>query len=105
VPKESVGVSVATCPSGSHAISGGGYNGLALLVASEMETDHQSWFIVATNETLISTHLEAVVYCASAGQAVAASAPGAAHRRAVEQADAVAARVRQEIMGRKHARA
>jgi hypothetical protein len=62
-----------------------------------METNHQSWFIVAYNETLISTHLEAVVYCAATGQAVAASAPSAAPERAVKQADAVAARVTQEV--------
>jgi hypothetical protein len=101
VPKESVGTSVATCPAGSHAVSGGGYNGLAFLVASGMETDHRSWFIVVANETLISTHAEAVVYCAGAGQAVAASAPGAAHKRAVEKAEAVAARVTREILAKK----
>jgi hypothetical protein len=97
VPKESVGTSIATCPSGYSAVSGGGYNGDAFIVASQMETNQQSWFIVAYNETLISTHLEAVVYCAATGQAIAATSPSAAHESAVKQADAVAARVTQEV--------
>ncbi len=101
VPKESVGTSVATCPAGSHVVSGGGYNGLAFLVASGMESSHQSWLVVAANETPISTHLEAVAYCAVTGQAVAASSPGVAHMRAVKQADALAARVTREIQARK----
>ncbi len=101
VPRESVGTSVATCPAGSHVVSGGGYNGLAFLVASGMESSHQSWLVVAANETPISTHLEAVAYCAVTGQAVAASSPGVAHMRAVKQADALAARVTREIQARK----
>lgn len=101
VPKESVGTSVATCPAGSHAVSGGGYNGLAFLVASGMETNHQSWLVVAANETTISTHLEAIAYCAVTGQAVAASSPRVAHMRAVKQADALATRVTREIQARK----
>lgn len=101
VPKESVGTSIATCPSGYSAVSGGGYNGDAFIVASQMETNQQSWFIVAYNETLISTHLEAVVYCAATGQAVAAGSPSAAHERAAKQADAVAARLTQELQERK----
>lgn len=101
VPKETVGTSIATCPSGSHAVSGGGYIGAAFLAASQMETNHESWFVIAYNETLISTHLEAVVYCAATGQAVAASSPTAAHERAVEQADAIAARVTREIQAKK----
>jgi hypothetical protein len=97
VPKETVEASIATCPSGSHAVSGGGYNGAAFIAASEMESSHQSWFIVVANETEISTHLQAVVYCAGAGQAVAASVSKAAHQSVVERADAVVARVRAEI--------
>lgn len=60
------------------------------------ETNHQSGSSLPYNETPISTHFEAVVYCAATGQAVAASAPSAAHERAVEQTDAVAARLTQE---------
>jgi hypothetical protein len=100
VPRETVGTSVATCPPGSHAVSGGGYNGAAFLAVSQMETNHQSWFIIAYNETPISTHLEAVVYCAGAGDAVAASVPSAAHARAIKQADAVAAQVTREVQAR-----
>jgi hypothetical protein len=33
VPRETVATSVATCPSGSHAVSGGGYNGAAFIGA------------------------------------------------------------------------
>jgi Collagen triple helix repeat (20 copies) len=96
IPKETVGSATATCPVGSHAISGGGYTGLANVADSEMSPDHQSWFLVVVNETLISTHLEAVVYCAGAGQAVAASTPVAARARAVQQVDRIAAELAAE---------
>jgi|HubBroStandDraft_3_1064219.scaffolds.fasta_scaffold02756_2 hypothetical protein len=102
VPEDTVGSTAATCPDGSHAISGGGYTGLANVAASEMSTDHQSWILVVVNETLISTRLEAVVYCAAAGQAVAATAPSAtdatsaAHASAVQQADRVASELTAE---------
>jgi hypothetical protein len=101
VPKETVGTSVATCPSGDHAVSGGGYNGAAFIGASQMESNHQSWFIVVYNETSISTHLEAIAYCAASGQAVAAGTTRAAHEHAVAQADAVAAHLTQELQERR----
>jgi hypothetical protein len=103
IPMETVGSSTATCPAGSHAVSGGGYTGLANLAASEMSSDHQSWFLIVDNETVISTHLEAVVHCAGAGQAVAASAPrvAAAHERVVQQADRLAVRLATEVQARK----
>jgi hypothetical protein len=103
IPTETVASSTATCPAGSHAISGGGYTGLANLADSEMSSDHRSWFLVVDNETVISTHLEAVVYCAGAGQAVAASAPSvaAAHAHAVQQADGLAAHLATEVQDRK----
>jgi hypothetical protein len=85
VPSETVGTATATCPAGSHAISGGGYTGLANVGDNEMSIDHQSWLIIVVNESLISTHLEAVVYCAGAGQAVAAKAPRAARAHVDEQ--------------------
>ncbi len=96
VPKETVSSSTATCPAGSHAVSGGGYNGAAALADSEMSPEHQSWFIVVDNETNISTHLEAVVYCAGAGDAVVARVTRDAHKRAVARANTVAARLEEE---------
>ncbi|HTA15751.1 MAG TPA: collagen-like protein [Solirubrobacteraceae bacterium] len=87
IPSETVGSSTATCPAGSHAISGGGYTGLANVADSEMSADHQSWFLIVANETLISTHLEAIVYCAGTGQAVAARAPKAARASVSRQVD------------------
>jgi hypothetical protein len=86
----------ATCPAGSHAVSGGGYVGLANLADSKMTADHQSWILVVVNETSISTHLEAAVYCAGAGQAVAARVSGAANTRAMREAHAIAARIARE---------
>ena len=86
IPKETVGGSIATCPAGSDVVSGGGYTGLANVADSEMSSNHQSWILIVVNETLISTHLEAVAYCAVAGQAIAASMPSAIHAQAVQQA-------------------
>lgn len=94
--------SVATCPAGSHAVSGGGYTGLAIEIFSEMSEDRRSWIVLAFNNSpassKIETNLEAIAYCAGSGQAVAA-APGAAHERALRQAQRVLARWRRERHG------
>jgi hypothetical protein len=63
---------------------------------SEMSADHQSWIVLVTNLSGIEVNLEAIAYCAGAGQAVAAAAPRAAHARAVRQAQAMLARLRRE---------
>ena len=88
--------SVATCPSGSHAVSGGEYSGFAVRNGSEMSADHQSWIVLVTNLSGVETNLEAIVYCATAGEAIAASAPGAAHARALRQARGLLQRLHRE---------
>src|SRR6185437_4265121 len=71
----------AVCPFGSHAVSGGGFGSIAGIAASEMETTHQSWFIIVSNETGITLQIHASVQCAGAGQAVAATVPHPTHAR------------------------
>jgi hypothetical protein len=92
--------SVATCPNGSHVVSGGGWTGVALQIYSEMSEDHQSWIMLVFNAnspgSKVETNLEAIAYCALSGQAVAARAPGAAHARALRQAQQMLARRRRE---------
>jgi hypothetical protein len=76
VPAHEAGSSIATCPAGSRAVSGGGSaitgqgNGLA---ASMMSADHGNWFTVVGNTSSIAGETQAVVYCSIAGQAVASS--------------------------------
>jgi hypothetical protein len=70
-----IGGAEAKCPAGSHAVSGGGYGGIAGLLDSEMDVSHLSWFIVVDNKTKITVKIHAAVECAAAGQAVAARAP------------------------------
>ena len=67
-----VGSATATCPAGSHAVSGGGSGSIAGIDVSEMETNHQEWFIITDNTTSITVKIHAEVQCAGAGQAVAA---------------------------------
>jgi hypothetical protein len=88
--------SIATCPDGSHVVAGGEYSGFATRNGSEMSADHQSWIVLVTNLSGIEVNLEAIAYCAGAGQAVAAATPRAAHARAVRQAQAMLARLRRE---------
>ena len=92
--------SVATCPSGTHVVSGGAWTGLSFVIYSEMSEDHQSWITFVFNNNTkaseIEPYLEAIAYCATTGGAVAASAPGAAHARAVREADALLGRFRRE---------
>jgi hypothetical protein len=70
-----IGGAEAKCPEGSRAVSGGGYGGIAGLLASEMDASHLSWFIVVDNRTKITVKIHAAVECAAAGQAVAARTP------------------------------
>jgi len=92
--------SVASCPDGSHVVSGGAWTGVALVIYSEMSDDHQSWITLVFNNnsvgSKIATNLEAIAYCALSGRAVAASFPAAAHRRALAQARRMLARARRE---------
>jgi hypothetical protein len=98
VPNKQEATSVATCPAGSRAVGGGEYTGFAISNGNEISSDHQSWIVLVTNLSGVETNLEAIAYCASAGQAVAASAsaPSAAHARALRQAQALLQRLRRE---------
>lgn len=71
----------AVCPAGSRAVSGGGFGNIAGIAASEMESTHQSWFIVILDETGITLNIHATVECAASGAAVTASAPRPSHTR------------------------
>ncbi len=93
---DEAGNSVATCPAGSHVVSGGQYVGFATYIFSGISEDHQSWIVLVYNESGIMTNLEAVAYCAGAGQAVAASMPSASHARAVREANALMAKLMAE---------
>jgi hypothetical protein len=74
-PSGDAGAAIATCPAGSHAVSGGGEaltgdgNGLAV---SEMSDDHQSWITVVGNTAIDDGSIQAIVSCAAANTAVAA---------------------------------
>ncbi len=96
VPPGDEGTSVATCPPGTRVVSGGEYTGFAIRNGSEMSADHQSWIVLVDNLSGVPTNLEAIAYCAGAGEAVAASTPAAARARAVRQVQALAARLRSE---------
>jgi len=95
VPAHEAGSSIATCPAGAHAVSGGGSaitgqgNGLA---ASEMSADHGDWFTVVGNTSSIAGETQAVVYCSTAGQAVASSRE-AISRRTTREVKALEAKV------------
>ncbi len=96
------GTSVATCPAGMLVVSGGGYTGFATNNGSEMSEDHQSWIVYVDNLAGIETNLEAIAYCATAGQAITVSAPAVAHARAVVEAQRLAARLTGEREALQH---
>jgi hypothetical protein len=68
--------SIATCPAGEHVVSGGS-SVVAGVVAGEISAaseDHGSWLVVVANASEFKTGtVQAVAYCASTGQAVAAA--------------------------------
>jgi hypothetical protein len=71
--------SIATCPAGTRAISGGGVaitlNGIAVSVAG---VGRETWGVVAANDTSSTeATVQAIAYCVGTNQAVAASAPKA----------------------------
>lgn len=86
VPTGKVGGAEAVCPSGSRAVSGGGYASIAGIADSEMESSHTSWFILMVNETGITLKIHAAVQCAASGQAIAASVPRPTHARRDQRA-------------------
>ena len=90
VPTGKVGSSVATCPTGSHAVSGGGFGSVSGIDVTEMSSDHQSWIVEIANTTGITETVEAEAYCATAGEAVAARTNASARARAVREAQRLA---------------
>ncbi|MFI4977498.1 MAG: hypothetical protein ACHQC8_02290 [Solirubrobacterales bacterium] len=84
VPVGKVEGAEATCPAGSHAVSGGGSGSIAGIDVSEMGTGHQSWFIIIYNESAITLKIHAEAQCAGAGQAVAASVGRSTHAHAAQ---------------------
>jgi Collagen triple helix repeat (20 copies) len=83
---------VATCPEGSQAVSGGGYVHSEhasnipdrSLNGSEMSEDHSSWIVFASKGTdpeEEKVEVEAVVYCAQEGHAVAAHTSAVTHKK------------------------
>jgi hypothetical protein len=91
-----VGSAAATCPTGQHAVSGGGAAivGAGGLNVTQMSKDHQSWFVITNNEGSVAGKVQAVVLCAGAGQAVAARTNTLAHARAVREAEVLASKLR-----------
>jgi len=96
------GTTTATCPAGSHVISGSSYTGLATRAYEVMSEDHQSWIVGVVNVSGVNVDIQAFAYCARAGQAVAASVPSAAQVGTVREANALAARLAQELQAAKH---
>lgn len=101
VPSGDAGLSIAFCPAGTRAISGGGTaitgqgNGLA---ASRASADRTSWFTIVGNTSINSGTTQAIVYCAGAGQAVASSTPSpAARARSAREAEAVAVKIKSAL--------
>lgn len=97
VPTGTVEGASAFCPAGSHAIGGGGSSGIAGIDVSEMEANHQDWFIIIYNQTGITVKIHAEAECAGAGQAVAASISHAAHPSAGPELQRLVAQVRNEV--------
>ena len=93
VPAGEVGGAEAICPAGSRAVSGGGSGSIAGIAASEIETNHQDWFIVVANQTSITIKIHAEAECAAVGQAVSASVGGHPGR----QRGAVESRIRNAL--------
>jgi hypothetical protein len=78
---------LAFCPAGSRAVSGGGSGSIEGIDDSETSEGREGWFIIIVNERSITLKINAMVLCAGAGQAVAASAPRAAHARIERQVE------------------
>jgi len=97
VPSGEVESAVAFCPAGQHAVSGGGFNSITHLASDFPLPDHSGWFIIVINETTIGSEIYAVVDCAGAGTAVAASrspARASAHAAALKQAERLVSQTR-----------
>jgi hypothetical protein len=73
---EGIEGSAATCPAGDHVVSGGSnvYAGIVSGMLSVPSEDHRSWIVVVANgSTFANGEVEALAYCAGAGNAIAAA--------------------------------
>jgi hypothetical protein len=98
--EEGIEASVATCPSGEHAVSGGNnvFGAAVFAIASLRSKDGSSWIVaVANDSTFNEGFVQAIAYCAISGEAVAASVPGTAHARATAEAKKVMARLQARV--------
>jgi hypothetical protein len=96
--------SVATCPAGQHVVSGGSdiFAGVVEGAISVPSEDHDSWIVaVANDSTDADGVVQAIAYCAGAGEAVAARVPSAAHTRAVKEADRLVAKLAAQVKASK----
>jgi hypothetical protein len=98
--EEGIAGSAATCPTGDHVVSGGSdvFAGVVAGVISVPSEDHDSWIVVVANDSTDTKGVvQAIAYCAEAGEAVAASAPEAAHQRALKEAARLAANLEARV--------
>jgi hypothetical protein len=99
MPAEKFGSALAFCPSGMRAISGGGDGGVDEIVDSGTPTEERVGWAIIVHASLIPVDIEAQVLCAGTGQAVAASAHPASHRRVEERVAALVAKLRGQKAG------
>jgi hypothetical protein len=78
-----VAVSVALCPSGQHAVSGGQFL-LGFPYATLSEATESGWGVVAFNESATGA-VGAIAYCSKDGQAVSASGVAPSRSRAKQK--------------------
>ncbi len=88
--EEGIEASVATCPSGEHAISGGTnvLPGAVAALLSVRSKEGGSWIVAVVNaSTFKEGVVQAIAYCATSGEAVATSTPGRACDGGSQEAD------------------
>jgi hypothetical protein len=101
---EGIAGSAATCPAGDHVVSGGSdvFAGVVAGVISVPSEDHDSWIVVVANDSTDANGVvQAIAYCAEAGEAVAASAPQAARQRALKEASRLAVKLEAQVKSSK----
>lgn len=101
---EGIAGSTASCPTGDHVVSGGSdvFAGIVAGVISVPSEDHDSWIVVVANDSTDAKGVvQAIAYCAEAGEAVAASTPQAAHQRALKEAARLAAKLEAQVKASK----
>jgi hypothetical protein len=91
VPAKKVASSRADCPSGTHIVSGGDNMFAGEVAGFDSEAERPgAWFVIVANPSEYGGgFVQAIAYCAGAGQAVAASAPKSGHPREAKAIDAL----------------